>query len=72
MLFITCFAPSEYAFTSPPMPKRVPPNHRVTVKKIFVASRPFKTSRTGRPAVPEGSPSSLIPLISFENPVTNA
>ena len=53
-------APVEYARISPPEPSRIPPKYRVTATAQSV--RPFarSTSRIGLPAVPEGSPSSLI------------
>jgi len=48
-----------YALTSPPAPSLIPPKYRVTTQAKLVISFFLKTSRTGNPAVPFGSPSSL-------------
>ena len=61
MIGASC-ALSVYARTRPPVPSLIPPNQRVTVSRTFVIPLLFSTSITGRPAVPEGSPSSEHPI----------
>ena len=48
----------EYALTSPPVPKSIPPKYRVTMTSASVTPECFIVSIIGIPAVPEGSPSS--------------
>src|SRR5690625_4220573 len=63
---------SEYARTSPPAPRRVPPNQRVTTATTSLTPAPRSTSSMGAPAVPADSPSSEERWISWSGPSTNA
>ena len=48
-----------YAFIKPGTPNNVPPKYRTTMMAVFVISLLSICPNIGRPAVPDGSPSSL-------------
>ena len=64
--------PDVYKRQSPPVPKSVPPKYLVTTTQALQIPSPKSTSRIGRPAVPEGSPSSLQRVTGFFSPITKA
>ena len=50
----------EYALTSPPVPSKIPPKYLVTTTNTLDKFCSNKILSIGAPAVPEGSPSSLL------------
>jgi len=57
-------AAALYARIKPPVPNFVPPKYRVTTQTTFVRRRDSSACKMGLPAVPEGSPASLLNAIS--------
>ena len=54
-----------YARTRPPAPSLIPPKYLITIAKILFKLLFSNTLRIGKPAVPDGSPSSDDFFISF-------
>ena len=54
------FDVSPYAWTSPPVPSRVPPKYLTTTHMMSDSPDPLRLNSIGFPAVPDGSPLSLL------------
>ena len=62
----TSLALLAYARTKPPAPSLIPPKYLTTTIKTFSNPNCLIISKIGIPAVPAGSPSSLLFCLSFK------